>query len=66
MSAKKKKQQEGEFEKQYSSEKGAWSNAWSPSWEDTSPSIAVRFDFPGEELPGGSDSSAAGEQEETE
>ena len=66
MSKKKKSQQEGEFEKQYSSEKGAWSNAWSPSWEDTSPSIAVRFDYPGEALPGGRDASAPGAQEETE
>ena len=64
MGANKKSPLEEEFEKYFSSEKGAWMNAWSPTWEDTSPSVAVSFDFPGEDSPEESDTSAAIDPEE--
>lgn len=41
---------EEEFEKHYSSEKGAWTNAWSPSWEDTAPPESTYFGNPWEDF----------------
>jgi hypothetical protein len=34
MSERKKTHLEEEFDKHYSSKRGAWTNAWSPTWED--------------------------------
>jgi hypothetical protein len=57
---------EEEFERQFSSENGAWANAWSPTWEDTSLPRDVSFGNSGEDFPEKNDSSAATDQEEPE
>ena len=64
MSTHSKSPLEEEFEKHYSSEKGAWTNAWSPSWEDTTPPESTYFGTPWEDFPAETDFSAAPDQEE--
>ncbi len=66
MSTDKKTPLEEEFEKHYSSEKGAWTNAWSPTWEDTDPFIGVSSEFQREDLPEESDISSTADEEEPE
>lgn len=66
MSTHSKSPLEEEFEKHFSSEKGAWTNAWSPTWEDTAPLEALRFGEPEEDFPEESDSSEAQDQEVSE
>jgi hypothetical protein len=63
MSTHSKSPLEEEFEKYFSSEKGAWTNAWSPSWEDTAPLESTYFGNPWEDSPAKTDFSAASDQE---
>jgi hypothetical protein len=65
MSTHRKTPLEEEFEKHFSSEKGAWTNAWSPTWEDTMPLEALRFGGPEEDFPEESGFSTTPEQKES-
>jgi hypothetical protein len=50
MSKERKNHLEEEFEKHYSSGRGAWTNAWSPTWEDTTPPESSYFGNPWEDF----------------
>ena len=41
---------EEEFDKHFSSARGAWTNAWSPTWEDAMPPESSHFGKPWEDF----------------
>ena len=56
---------EEEFDKHYSSKRGAWTNAWSPTWEDTTPPESSYFGNPWEDFSAEDETYSAPGQDET-
>lgn len=65
MSTHRKSSLEEEYEKHFSTEKGAWTNAWSPTWEDPAPLESSHVGRSSEEFPAEEGFSAAQDQEES-